>query len=54
MIERSVEELAPIIGTRPGLPGARRRAGDDLPPSPAARAQTAEAQADAGQGAVGG
>ena len=38
MIERTVEELTPIIGTRPGVPGGGRVCGDDLPPPPAAGA----------------
>ena len=39
MIERTVEELTPFIGTRPACRAVARRAGDDLPPSPPAGAQ---------------
>ena len=38
MIERTVEELTPIIGTRPGVPGGGRVAGDGLPSPPPAPA----------------
>ena len=51
MIERTVEELTPIIGTRPACRAAGRVCGDDLPSPPATGAQAATAAADSGQGA---
>ena len=53
MIERTVEELTPIIGTRPACRARGRVCGDDLPSSPPAAAQASDpAAADTGQGAV--
>ncbi len=51
MIEATVEELTPIIGTRPGLSGAGGIAGDDLPPPAPTRAKTEEAAVPPGTGA---
>jgi hypothetical protein len=45
MICQTVAELAPIIGTRPGVPGAGRRAGNALPSPPAARRSERESSA---------
>ncbi len=48
MICETVEELTPIIGTRPACRALGGRAGDDLPSPATAQAQAAEAAADAG------
>ena len=50
MIERTVEELTPIIGTRPACRAVGASAGDDLPSPPAAGATAAPAAAGAGAG----
>ena len=47
MIAATVEELTPLIGTRPACRALGRVAGDDLPPPQAARDETAPAAADA-------
>ena len=51
MIAATVEELTPIIGTRPACRAPGRLARHRLPSSPAARAQDAQAAADARAGA---
>ena len=51
MIAATVEELTPLIGTRPACRALGASAGDDLPSPPPARAQAAEAAADACAGA---
>ena len=52
MIGETVEELTPIIGTRPACRALGASGGDGVPSPPAARAQAAQAAADAGAGAV--
>ena len=52
MIEWTVEELTPIIGTRPACRAVGACQGDDLPSLPAAEAESATAAACAGQGAL--
>jgi hypothetical protein len=47
MIERTVDELTPIIGTRPGVSGGGCVAGDDLSSSPPGGAQARPAASDA-------
>ena len=51
MIERTVEELTPIIGTRPACRAVGASVGDDLPSPAATGAQAGEAPADARSGA---
>ena len=51
MIAATVEELTPLIGTRPACRALGRVAGDDLPPPATARAQDAQAATDARAGA---
>ena len=52
MIGETVEELTPIIGTRPACRALGASRGDDLPSPPPARAAAVEAAADARPGAV--
>ena len=52
MIAATVEELTPLIGTRPACRARGRVAGGDLPPPQTARAQDAQAAADTRSGAV--
>jgi hypothetical protein len=47
MICDTVDELTPIIGTRPACRAAGHLASHGVPPSPPARATAAEAVADA-------
>ena len=53
MIEQTVAELTPMVGTSAGVQGVGCGAGDDLPAAAPANAETAEAAAAAGEGALG-